>query len=111
MSKPQKDLTHCRDEELFRLAPSNKDAFSTLFDRHATDLYLCIKQIRRAHTNEAQAMHEAQQILIDVFVPVVCHCQPILASGSVASYLFASARQKANDYGCQSDNGPSNLLI
>ena len=104
MSNAKEDLARLSDKELLHLiAQKNKSAFTTFYNRYATDLYICVKQILLTRTeDDEQAGCDTQQILIAVFIPVLDDCLPIPAPESIGKYLFESARRMAHEYISQS---------
>jgi hypothetical protein len=99
MGDPARDLISCSDEELLQLlAQNDKAAFTVLFDRYATDVYIYIKSMIVSHTSTRQAGRVTQLILTDVFISLICNPPTTSPPGALAELLFSTARQKVEDY-------------
>lgn len=94
-----KHLATRSDDELLRLLTQNdKDAFATIYDRYATDLYVYIKQIVLTRSSGSKAQKDTQMILIDIFAVLLNNRSTLPRSFGLADYLFSSAYHRAVNY-------------
>jgi hypothetical protein len=99
--EPGNHLIAYSDDELLRLlTQNNKDAFATIYDRYATDLYFYIKQIVLTRTSGSKAQKDTQMILIDIFAALLNNRSTLPPSFVLADYMFSSAYHRAVNYVC-----------